>query len=116
MRCGGRGLRGSPPDLSPCVFRPPVIWAASSEALVRLNGATFTFRFDDWPSAIPWRGDTSYPLSTGCYGRSPKLFPPTPSTGGSRTGVHGPTGSAAPPNMQRLSADKKPVGAYGWVP
>ena len=96
-------------------IRPPVIRAASSKALEMAEWPYLPARFDAWPSAIPWRGDRSYPLSTGCYGRSPKLFPPTSSTGESRTGFNGPTESAVPPNMQRLPAGKKAVGLTGWV-
>src|SRR5882672_8807131 len=36
-------------------------------------------RFDTWLADIPWRGNRSYPPSTGCYGRSSKIFPPTSS-------------------------------------
>src|ERR1017187_5110524 len=45
-------------DLSPRVFRPPMVWTASSVSDVPLCGGFISVdRFDAWPSEIRWDGD-----------------------------------------------------------
>jgi hypothetical protein len=54
-------------DLSPRVFRPPMVWTASAVSDVTLYGAFISvYRFDAWPSDIRWDGDHRYPDTTGC--------------------------------------------------
>jgi len=64
-------------DLSPRVFRPPMVWTASSVSDVPLYGEFISVdRFDAWPSDIRWGGDHRYPLTTGCNRFEPNVFPP----------------------------------------
>jgi hypothetical protein len=66
-------------DLSPRVFRPPMVWTASSVSDVPLYGGFISVdRFDAWPSEIRWDGDRRYPLTTGCNRFEPNVFPPAP--------------------------------------
>ena len=72
-------------------------------------------RFDVRLSDIQWDGDDSYPHSTGCYGSTSKVFPPTSSRPGGtrgirRTGLNSLTGSSVPPQLQRLPAGKNSFG------
>ena len=64
-------------DLSPRVFRPPMVWTASPVSDVSLYGEFISVsRFDAWPSDIRWGGDHRYPLTTGCNRFEPNVFPP----------------------------------------
>src|ERR1019366_2023980 len=66
-------------DLSPRVFRPPMVWTASSVSDVPLGGGFISVdRFDAWPSEIRWDGDRRYPLTTGCDRFEPNVSPPAP--------------------------------------
>src|ERR1035438_422248 len=64
-------------DLSPRVFRPPMVWTASAVSDVTLYGAFISvYRFDAWPSDIRWDGDHRYPDTTGCNRFEPKVSLP----------------------------------------
>ena len=64
-------------DLSPRVFRPPMVWTASPVSDVSLYGEFISVdRFDAWPSDIRWVGNHRYPLTTGCNRFEPNVFPP----------------------------------------
>jgi len=69
-----------------------------------------TLRFDVRLADIPRAGNASYPVTAGCYGSSPKFFPPTPSNGEGRMSFNGPTRSSLPLQCNAWCAPRKLSG------